>query len=743
MDALHETDRRICGVLGMWIRVTLLIRITLLCFLFFLTTFLPYRANAATLLLPTLNSPGEAINSAHTAIPFSSITFNWNKNNTGAAYKLYVNDITGFADDVAVGSGTLVINGLNVGDVSSHTWTGAQANKKYRWQVEAVKSGFTDTLSTRLVFVTQAASLSAPTLNSPGEAINSAHTAIPFSSITFNWNRNNTGATYNLYVRDITGFPDTTGLTSGTLVINGQNVGDVSSYTWTGAQASKKYRWQVEAVKSGFADTLSDRLVFVTQAVPPDTTPDAFSFASQSGIALNTTVTSNTITVSGINAPASISVTGGSYSINGGSFSTASGTVNNGNTLAVRVTSSGSFSTQTCAMLNINGVQGSFCATTQAAPAPAGFLQFSSSVFSVNENDGNATITVTRTGGSNGAVGVTFATSNGTASAGSDYTSVVNHVVSFANGDMANKKVNVPINNDTTFEGDETVNLTLSIPTGGASLGNPSTAVITILDDDPMPSVSIGNVTLKEGNSGTTPFNFTVTLSNPSSQTVTLSHNTSNGTAVGGASCTGGTDYKSLSSILTFSPGETFRLVTVEVCSDTVPEPNKTFSVSLTTANGATIAPGQGVGVGTILNDDNCNFLGKPAVDFDVDCKTDIGVYRNGTWFILRSSDNGITVTNWGGLAQDIPVPADYDGDGKTNVAVYRDGAWFIIRSTDNGITVTNWGGLAQDIPVPADYDGDGKTDVAVFRDGAWFILKSSGGTQTMGWGAAGDIPIN
>jgi len=101
-----------------------------------------------------------------------------------------------------------------------------------------------------------------------------------------------------------------------------------------------------------------------------DTQPDAFTFTPQTGVALNTTVTSDTFTVSGINAAAAISITaGGSYSVNGGAFTMVSGTVTNGNTVAVRLTSSGSYSTQTCATLTIGGVQGSFCATTQGAPA--------------------------------------------------------------------------------------------------------------------------------------------------------------------------------------------------------------------------------------------------------------------------------------------------------------------------------------------------------------------------------------
>src|SRR5262245_41871179 len=131
--------------------------------------------------------------------------------------------------------------------------------------------------------------------------------------------------------------------------------------------------------------------------------------------------------------------------------------------------------------------------------------------------------------------------------------------------------------------------------------------------------------------------------------------------------------------------------------------------------------------------------------DFDGDFRTDISIYRNGTWYILRSSNGGVTMTEWGGLPQDVPVQADYDGDGKVDIAVYRSGMWFILRSSDGGATMTGWGGLPQDVPVQADYDGDGKVDIAVYRSGMWFILRSSdGGVTTMGWGGLPqDVPVH
>src|SRR5262249_53329095 len=77
---------------------------------------------------------------------------------------------------------------------------------------------------------------------------------------------------------------------------------------------------------------------------------------------------------------------------------------------------------------------------------------------------------------------------------------------------------------------------------------------------------------------------------------------------------------------------------------------------------------------------------------FDGDGRSDITAYRDGIWYVLRSSDSGVTATEWGGLVQDIPVPQDYDGDGEVHVAVYRDGTWYILRSSDGGVIATGLG---------------------------------------------------
>jgi serine protease len=99
---------------------------------------------------------------------------------------------------------------------------------------------------------------------------------------------------------------------------------------------------------------------------PPDTTPDAFSFTDQTDVERSTAITSNAITVSGINSAAAISVNNGEYSINNGNFTSTTGTVANGDTVQVRHTSSGSFSTATDTVLTIGGVSDTFTSTTLA-----------------------------------------------------------------------------------------------------------------------------------------------------------------------------------------------------------------------------------------------------------------------------------------------------------------------------------------------------------------------------------------
>jgi hypothetical protein len=113
---------------------------------------------------------------------------------------------------------------------------------------------------------------------------------------------------------------------------------------------------------------------------------------------------------------------------------------------------------------------------------------------------------------------------------------------------------------------------------------------------DISPGISITDVTVTEGNSGTVTATFQVNLSAPNSQPVTVTFSTANRTA------NAGPDYVGTSGTLTFDPGETTKTITVVVDGNNTLEIDKTFVVNLTSATNAFIADGQGVG--TIVNDD-------------------------------------------------------------------------------------------------------------------------------------------
>ncbi|MBX7218649.1 MAG: FG-GAP-like repeat-containing protein [Blastocatellia bacterium] len=111
---------------------------------------------------------------------------------------------------------------------------------------------------------------------------------------------------------------------------------------------------------------------------------------------------------------------------------------------------------------------------------PGPTLQFSSSVYNIREGTATAAITVTRLNSAQGTVGVSFATSDGTATQGADYTAA-SGTLTLAAGELF-KTFTITIATDANAEANETVNLTLSAPTGGATLGTPATAVLTIVD---------------------------------------------------------------------------------------------------------------------------------------------------------------------------------------------------------------------------------------------------------------------
>jgi uncharacterized delta-60 repeat protein len=129
-------------------------------------------------------------------------------------------------------------------------------------------------------------------------------------------------------------------------------------------------------------------------------------------------------------------------------------------------------------------VEPASCVPGPGPNAEAGVLQFDAASYAIDEFAGAVqTVSVTRTGGSAGAVSATFTTSDGTASGGIDYTPL-NVTVFFADGEAGKKIVSVPIIQDQLDEIDKTVNLTLSQPGGCAALGAQTTAVLTIRDDD-------------------------------------------------------------------------------------------------------------------------------------------------------------------------------------------------------------------------------------------------------------------
>ena len=209
-----------------------------------------------------------------------------------------------------------------------------------------------------------------------------------------------------------------------------------------------------------------------------------------------------------------------------------------------------------------------------------------------NTGTQNAAVTVIVSEPHSNAVSVDYSTAAGTAMSGSDYEAVAG-TLTFAKNELS-KTILIPVIGDRAAEFSETLFVNLKNAKGGAKIAN-SQAAVTILDNEPR--ISINDLSQVEGQSGTSAFNFTVSLSAAYDQPVTINYSTADGSAKAG------TDFTAVSGSVVFAAGETSKTIPVLVNGNRLPESDRTFFVNVNTPNSyAEIT--KAVGVGAIADNE-------------------------------------------------------------------------------------------------------------------------------------------
>lgn len=206
-----------------------------------------------------------------------------------------------------------------------------------------------------------------------------------------------------------------------------------------------------------------------------------------------------------------------------------------------------------------------------------GELTFSSATYTGVEGN-SALITVKRTGGAASNVTVHYATSDGSATSPADYTGTSGDLTFTATDTQKTFSVLLKAESPIEVEGDETLSLALSLPTGGATLGSPNTAVLTIQDASPKVAFTAASVSATET---ATSLKIGVIRTGPTTTPVSVQYATADGsaktTAVGGNPA----DYTGATGTLNFAAGVTAQTITLVLKPDTVVEGPESFTVTL------------------------------------------------------------------------------------------------------------------------------------------------------------------
>lgn len=296
--------------------------------------------------------------------------------------------------------------------------------------------------------------------------------------------------------------------------------------------------------------------------------------------------------------------------------------------------------------------------TQVTSAVAAGFLQLSASTYSGGEASGLRTITIaaTRTFASNGAVSVPYTVTAGTATAGTDYTAS-NGSLSWASGDAANKTFTITVLDDAVSEVNETLTVALGAPTGGATLGTPATATVTISSDDtPPPGTLQLSASTYSGSeaSGQRTITITGTRINGTNGAVSVPYTVTAGTA------TAGSDYTASNGTFTWANGDSAtKTFTITVIDDSAVESNETLTVALGTPSGTTLGSPTSATV-TIASDDVA-----PAGTLQFSAST----YSGGEASALRTIT--VSVARAGGTNGAVSVPYTVTAGTADNIADY------------------------------------------------------------------------
>jgi len=209
------------------------------------------------------------------------------------------------------------------------------------------------------------------------------------------------------------------------------------------------------------------------------------------------------------------------------------------------------------------------------------------------KNGASLVFTVRLTAPITQAVTVSYATANGTAIANKYYKSTKG-TLTFGPGKPLVQTIKVPVLDDRKFGDNVSFGLNLSLKKGSIPIAQGS-ASGAILEGDPMPKLSIGDVKVRQGPSGTSKATFTVTLSGATTKATTVYYATADGTA-----SVADHDYQAAAGMLSFSPGVKKKTITVLVNADPTYEPPETFQVRLSNPIGATLS--RTAGTATITN---------------------------------------------------------------------------------------------------------------------------------------------